>query len=796
MKKVTLIFILTFGFITMTFAQSIESISGTVINSKNGRLFGNVMMISPDDSTLITGISFLEGKFELLNLNSQKVLLKLTSLEFQDTYISVEYEDTKNVDLGEILVLESQIFLEELVITSKSALVTENADGSIEVKVENTNLATSTSVVEILSKSPSIVYNADGDIEVFGKGAAIIFINGIRVTNERLSTLSPSNVEKIEIISNPGPRYDAEGNSVINIITKRNMDEGAKATIKNYYSYGEFAGYDNRTNIDYSYSKDRWIVNSNYGLLVGNERQIKTTTRTRNEADDFFNSESKIDWQNENNNFSNYDFGVQYNSSNDKYLSLQYTGAYEDLGGDQLNDNTIIDNETGIYNSTITQEDLTLKNTLSANYYVKTDSLGSNIFVGSQYSSYINNFDNDIEESNTIDEVKKNMLINNVGENNTKIFSAQVDYTKVFENGDMLEIGGKIGYVNINSNNTFFDITEDGMNINGEGSSNNFEYSEKVPAGYLNFKGSLTDNINYSAGLRSEWTDYSLITSVDGGKIIEDNYINVFPSASLSAKLSNSTTAYLTYSSRISRPSYIVLNPFVVYQDAFTSIQGNPNLQPAKVHAIELGSAFNGWSLKTGYNYTIDQTYGGAFQSEENSREYILRRANLSTQHVYFASLSKNISVKWWRSINTISTGYNDLIDDTNIFKIAANTPYYYLYSQNSFDIEDWITIYLTGWYQSDKQDGIYLRKNQSSINIGFEKKLFNNALQCNLDFNDVFHDIRADGEYKVGRTDIIYANTYSTNYVRFSMSYNFGELKKSNYKNKDVGKSETNRAQ
>lgn len=795
MKKLSVVLVLFICSIVTTKAQSIESVSGVVINSNNERLFGNVIMIAPDDSTFITGTSFLEGKFELLNLNNQEVMLKLASLEFQDIYISIEYEGNKNIELGDIVVSESQILLEELVVTSKSALVKENPDGSIEVKVENTNLATSTSVVEILSKSPGILTNPEGGVEIFGKGAAIIFLNGIRISSERLSSLSPSNVDKIEIISNPGPRYDAEGNSVINIVTKRNTDEGSKGAIKNYYSYGDFAGYNNRTNIDYNYSKGKWSVNSNYGILTGNERQVKTTTRTRNEANDFFNSEVKIDWQNENNNFSNYDFGVQYNGADNKYLSIQYTGAYEDLGGNQFNNNSITDNETGIYNSAIAKEILTLKNTLSANYYAKTDSLGSNIFIGSQYSSYLNDFDNDIEEASTVDELTIQTLINNVGENNTEIYSAQVDYVKVFKNRTSLEIGGKIGFANINSNNIFFKIDEDGSIIQGETSSSNFEYNERVPAGYLNIKGSLVGNVNYSAGLRTEWTDYSLTTSVEGGRVIEDSYINLFPNASLSTTLSNNATAYLSYSSRINRPSYTVLNPFIIYQDAFTSIQGNPNLNPAKVHAIELGGALNGWSLKTGYNYTIDQIYGGAFQSEENSREYVLTRANLSMQHVYFASLSKNISVNWWRSINTISASYSNLIDDTGVFKIAKNTPYFYLYSQNSFDIQDWISIYLTGWYRSDKQDGIYLRKNQSSVNIGLEKKFFTDALKCNLDFNDVFHKITADGAYEVGGTDIIYANTYSTNYVRFSVSYNFGKLKKSNYTNKDVGKSLTNRA-
>ncbi|GAA4271391.1 outer membrane beta-barrel protein [Aquimarina gracilis] len=796
LKVIVLSLCLTLSYVTST-AQSIETISGNVVNSKSEVLLGNAILLSSKDSTVITGTSFFAGKFDLVNLNEKKAILKLTSLEFQDKFIDIEYIDNSNIDLGNIVVTEAQYELEEVAIVSKSSLVKEKPDGSVEVKVANTTLATSTSVNEILSKSPSIVVNEDNEIGVFGKGNAIIFINGIRVANERLSTLSPSNIEKIEIIGNPGPRYDAEGNAVINIITKRNIDEGSKGAIKNYYSYTDFAGYQNRTNIDYNYAKGKWSFNSNYGLIVGKDRQILETTRSRNEVGDVFNSDIETDWQYDYENLSNYGLGIQYNFSNESYISVQYTGGYEELGGGLTSDNTITDVEVGIYTSDLLQDDVTLKNTINANYYSKIDTLGSNLFIGSQYASYNNDFDNNINESNIISGIENNARINNVGENNIDIFSAQLDYTKMFKNDYALEMGIKYGYVNINSNTTFFDIDNEGNLILDEQLSSNFDYDERVPAGYINFKGTIKKGMNYSLGMRTEFTDYTLFSSVDGGVIVEDDYINFFPNASFSAKLSDKASTYLTYSSRIKRPPYNRLNPFVVYQDVFTSIRGNPDLQPSIVHAIELGGTYKKWSLKLGYNYTKDPIYGGAFQSQENPSEYILQRANLSREHSYFASLSKNINLKWWRSINTASISINDLIEDEGVFQVSGDIePYFYLYSQNSFDVKDWFTIYLTAWYLGDKRDGIYLRKDQSSVNMGLEKKLFNNTVTCNIDFNDIFNEYRADGEYRVGITDVTYANTYNANYFRFSVSYNFGNLKKSKYKNKDVGKSETRRAQ
>ena len=783
---------------TISYAQTIESITGNVVDADQQALFGNAMIVSPADSSIITGTSFLKGTFELLHLNEQKVLLKLTSLEFQDTFLTIRYEGAERIELGDIVVASTQNELEEVVVTAKSALVREKADGSLEVSVANTILATSTSVDDLLSRSPGVVYNADGEIGIFGKGAAIIFINGVRVSTDRLTALSPTAIETIEIISNPGPRYDAEGNAVINIITKANSEQGGQGSVKNYYSYSDFVGYDNRTNVDYHYARGNWSANANYGLQLGHNRHIQRTSRTRNAPgdDNFFRSTIKNDWQYEYDNFSNYGLGAQYNVGANHYFSVQYTGAYEKLGGWQLSDNTIEDRQRIVYNTNIARDDRTWKNTVNANYHRPTDSVGSYLFIGSQFASYIDNFDNDISEASTVAQEDRLALINNTGGNEISIFSTQLDYEKVLNRRYSLEGGGKFGYVYINSSTTFFNIGENDARTRDDALSSSFEYHERVPAAYLNLKRKMRRSINYSIGLRAELTDYTLFTSIDGSSTIADTYLNVFPNASLTVQLTEQVNAYFTYAARIVRPPYQTLNPFVVYQDALTSIRGNPNLQPSRVHALEVGGAWTGFSLKLGYNYTIDPIDGGAFQSEDNPREYVLQRVNLSERHAFFGTLSKNINLAWWRSNNTATLSFDRLFDETGVFTTNNSEPYYYLYSQNSFDIKDWITFYLTAWYLSDKRDGINFEKDYSSVNVGVEKKLLGNALTCNLDFNDVFYRVRASGEYRVGQTDVIYDNVWNTQYIRFSVSYNFGNLRKSNYQNKDVGESETQRVQ
>ena len=781
---------------TIAYGQAIQSITGRVINAEGRALFGNAIIMAPEDSSMIQGTPFFEGDFELSELSHRQVLLKLSSLAFQDTYLTVTYEGQARVNLGDIVVAEAENELDEVMVVGQRSLVSEKADGSLEIQVANTTLATSTSVNEILGKSPGVVMNEDDEISIFGKGAAIVFINGLRVENERLSTLSPSNIESIEIISNPGPRYDAEGNAVINIITRRNVDQGAKGMVKNYLSYSDFGGPQNRTDLNYSYSRPRWTLNGNYAYLTGKDRRILETTRTRNTSEDFFRSDLITDWQYEYNTFSNYGVGLQYSIHANHYWSFQYTGAYEAMGGEQLSRNAITDREVGIYKSTLQRDDQTLKNNASANYYIQTDSLGSNLFVGAQYASYHDDFNYDISQNSTVEGGQRDDLILNTGFNDTDILSVQADYSQVFNDKYQLELGVKYSKAAIRSNTAFFDIAEDESRTRDDALSNDFDYDERVPAAYANLKGNLNAGVNYSVGLRGEYTDYALTTSVDGGKLMEDQYVNLFPNASVNASFSEEANGYLTYASRIIRAPYDALNPFVLYQDAFTSIQGNPDLQPSVVHAIELGGAYRGWGLKTAYTHTKDPIDGGAFQSDEDPRVYILQRTNLSQGDTYTATLSKNINLAGWRSINNGSISYSNLIDDAQRFEMGENRPYYYLYSQNSVDIKDWFTLYVTGWYLSNKRDGINNEKDLSSVNVGLEKKLWHDQLVVNLDFNDIFHEVRYDGEYTLGQTDIVYANTVNTNYVRLSLTYNFGKLKEVSYQNKNVGESETQRAQ
>ena len=776
--------------------QQIHSISGTVSLDREESIYGNAIALNPEDSTILTGSPIIDGKYRLDGLDVKQLILKLSSLSFEDHLVLIEYNGKTDVQLDNIQLRALTETLGEITVKARKPIVIEKADGSIEIKISDTNLANSTSTLELIGKSPGIVLDNSGNINVFGKGQAIIFLNGMRVSNDILNTLAPAQIESISLLTNPGARYDAEGQAVVEIITKAGLrSEGEKALIKNTFTYAPFGGPQNRSDLNYQLAKDKWVMTGNYAFLKGEHRHILETTRERNNNEDYFLSDLYTDRQFDLEHESSYSLGAQYSFKADQYISIQYNGAYELLGGEQYSKNKIKYQQEGIYESNVALDEINRRNNLSGNFFHKNREANSTLFVGMQYAAFEHGFDNFIEQISTIEGNQELEEIINQGQKQTVTWSSQIDYEKSLYKSIGLSIGLKYQMANIQSFTDFFNVLPDQGSEKIESISNSFNYVEHVPAAYFSIAGDLSEGIHYKLGIRSEYTDYTLASSLAEGGPVKDSYLNLFPNLSINLSLKEHASAFLNYSSRISRAPYDRLNPFVVYQDAFTSIQGNPELKPSVAHTMELGGNKYGWGVKTAYTYVIDPQDGGAFQSKDDPRVYILQRTNLSRQHLYNLSLTKNIDLKWWNSSNTLSVSHSQLIDDLDRYGAVGIQPYVYLHSQNSFPLKNNFTLFLTAWYLGDKRDGASHEKDLSQVNLSLQKKFWQQKAFVALEVNDIFHQLRYDGIYRLGETDIVYFNTMNSQNIRLSFSLQFGKLKQLDFYNKDVGESATSRA-
>ncbi len=774
-------------------AQQINSISGKVVNAKNEPLMGNVMILSTIDSSLLKATSFQSASFELPGINQKAVLLKLTSLQFADTVIKIEYNGQEHINLGNISIKESWALLNEVQVTSKAPMVRYRPNGSVEVNVANTILATSTSASEILSRSPNIMIDEAGQVSVLGKGEAIIYLNGKRITREQMNAIPTSQISRIEIISNPSARYDAEGKAVINIITKVNMQEGIMGTASQHITTSNFWGTNANTFFDISYMKGKFSLVANYGLQLGKSREFLHTIRTRPVGVDYMNSDLTIDWRRKFNNYSNFGLGAQYNISEGNSILLAYNGYVEKQGGGQHSENIITTNtEESFYLSDLNVGQMRQNHTLVLNFNKAIDTLGSTFFIGSQYSYFNSKTDDFIDEYGTTNGVENSRLLNNNTGTKISIFTTQADYTKVFNARNKLDMGIKFSYASDKSATDFL-VAETGQGYKlDSGMSNNFRYTENVPAAYINYSGIISKKIDFSIGARGEWTNYNLNTSFSNGSIIKNNYFNVFPNLAFSTTLHDLKLRF-SYASRITRPRYQGLNPYIIYQDRFTSIQGNPYMVPEKVQAFEIGINYKKYDFRVGYNYAVNPLTAAALRGD-SANSYVLKGINLDKSHTLFASLSKSLNISWWSSLNTATLTYGKFIDSKFDYVFTRSKPDIYLYTSNTFDVKKLFKVQLLAWYMSNRSNGRY-ENQRSTVTLGIEKSFIKNTLKLSLTANDIFHQSHASGTYDVGQTFVFYDRSYNTNYFRFIASYNFGKIKKSNYKIRSTGQTESGRA-
>jgi hypothetical protein len=581
-----------------SYAQDLHKVSGRVVNRDGEPLMGNVVALSVKDSSFLKGNSFLEGVFELSELSAKEVLVKLTSLQFQDTLFHVVFTERQPADLGVIVVNDRSQTLGEVEIVGSAPLFNARPDGVMEINVANTVLATSNSVSEILSRSPNVISDDNG-ISVFGKGQAILYLNGKRITPERLSSISASQVKSVEIIANPSAVYDAEGRAVINIITKDDLPEGYRAIAQQHVSWADFAGTMTSTIFNLNYKKRKVDIAGNYDLRLGDDRERLNTTRARQPENDYLNSDVLWDRRREYANVSKYSLGVSYDLNGRGYASLEYNGSYENTDDQTQNRNHIITAaEDGQYGSRAIRAGLIRNNSLTMNVNTVFDSLGSSFFAGGQLSQFRSALRDNITEINVVNDQEISRLLKSNQNSEITIFNPQVDLVKVYTGGGKLGIGAKLSYAQTLSDLRFYRSAEENEFEPDLQRSNDFEYRETVPAAYIQYDGTFNKTVTYGFGIRSEWTHYTLFTTAQDQGMFRSDYVNLFPNAQINVALSQ-LKLRASYTSRITRPAYQTLSPSLIYQDAFTSMEGNPNLRPEKTHSLELGATFNMFDLES-----------------------------------------------------------------------------------------------------------------------------------------------------------------------------------------------------
>ncbi|MDB5128979.1 TonB-dependent receptor [Mucilaginibacter sp.] len=771
MKSTFLLFLCLLTSISL-YAQ-VKSISAKVTDASGSPLTGN-FLLTDTVGKLIRSSSFT-GNIAITDLNNTRLRLKLSSFIFTDTTINIEYAGKTEVDLGTIVPVENTTMLGQVSITSSAPLMRYGNNGNLEVNVAGTILASSSSVTEILSRTPGLTVN-EGVISLQGKGEAIIYLNGTLIPSERLAGIPTSQITKIEIIANPSARYDAGGRAVINITTKAPGGDGLSGRLSQHLTTSDFAGTNTNNFVDLGYTGNKLSLSANIALLKGSGRELLYTVRTRPDPSDYLNSALTTDWNRDFNVYATYGLGARYRFSSGSVLSLSYSGNRDHLGGTVDSRNRITTLTTdNTYGSSIVRDELRKNNTIIADFTKTTDTLGSGIFFSAQYSGYRTGNDDQIEEFGGT----APRYLQNAFSQRLNIASIQADRTKCFKKNLKLETGLRFSNVGNNSDTQFLiGNSLDGPYLPDATLSSIFGYNETIAAAYASFSAN-AGKMGIILGFRSEWTTYKLSTSAGKGQDFSKEYLNIFPNLQLDLPLENGNKLRASYNARITRPRYQALNPFVMYQDPFTTIEGNPNLVPEKAHAFELSANFKKTEVKMAYTYTIDPLSGAALRGS-TPESYVLKSINISHDHTFLASITRPFSIgDWWQSINTASITYGRAFDDNYGYATGKVKPQAYVYSSNTFSLKHGIKLQLLAWYLGDRYYGIRHDDKRSIVTAGIEKSILKGNLKVGLTANDIFNRSISEGDYNVGKTQVYYNRRYGNNHFKLTATYRFGGIER-----------------
>lgn len=741
-----------------------------------------------DSSLVKLSISTSTGQFEFSTIPPGNYFISVSHVGYLSRNSAVFEVKPDSLSLvPAILLPQASRELKEAVIASRKPLVEVKPD-KIVLNVEGSVNDVGQDALELLRKSPGVTLDKDNNLSLSGKNGVQVYVDGRpsylsgSALANYLKTFQSSSIESIEIISNPGARYEAAGNAgIVNIRVKKNKGFGTNATINAGYNISTYSKYnggisfnhrDKSINIfgDYSYNHS---LNETYASMF------------RTQLDTQFLQHSTLLAVN---NSHNYKAGLDYFIGDKSTLGFVVSGIFYDY--------TIRTNGTTpiVYIPTHTTDRILQANNqthgqnntfnVNGNYHY-ADSSGHQLDVNADYGLY-HLRSNQLQPNNYFDSTGKNLLYSNIytilSPTDISIYSLKADYEQNILKG-RLGFGAKVSYVT--SGNDFREYNVYGQQeVLDSLRSNNFNYKENINALYANYNRTLKGWI-LQAGLRAENTN---IKGTSTGYKIEGSdyrpydssftrqYTDLFPSASVTFNKDPMRQWTLNYSRRIDRPAYQDLNPFEFKLDDYTFSKGNILLRPQYTHSVGLTFLYK-YTLTATLNYSHIKDLSTTLVDTTEQSKAIIYKKNLATQDITSLNISYPFQYKWYSlffnvtgfySLNKADFGTGRVID-LNVFNTS-------IYTQHDFRLRgDW-TVELTQYYVSPNIWQATLRsRSMWSLDAGLQKSLFKGQASFKVSVSDIFNTLHWTATSNFAGQYIKTTGGYESRQLKLNFTYRLG---------------------
>lgn len=755
-------------------------------------IFANLALYNSADSLLKkVETSDENGRFQMQGLSAGNFYLVATYVGMADLKKEgITLEKGQQLDLGKLSFSPAAVELVQATVTADRAMVEVKPDRTV-FNVQGTINSTGSDAIELLRKAPGVTVDNNDNVNVLGRAGVMVYVDGKRLPlggqdlANYLKSLTADQIDRIDIITNPGAKYEAEGNAgIIDIHLKKDENLGANGSVNLTGSKGRYEQL--------------------FGSATGNYRnKFMNVFATLGGADGkgyndmYFTSEQNGLFLDESNKNINEWKNVNFRIGTDFFLGKKHVIGFLVSGMenvvDRQNTNRIALSQLSApeaIDSVLIAENTAKDDRSNYSYnlnYRFDNAKGRTLNIDLDYGSYETIGDR-YQPNRYYDAAEQNLLSENIDLFNTStgidIYTFKLDFEEKLLGG-VFGIGTKLSRVD--SDNLFIFSDEiNGVPVQNDEFSNRFDYTENVYAGYLSYVRPINQKWNFSAGLRAEQTDATGDLQAFLPELEEEpvdlNYLSWFPNVGLTYQAAPMHSINLNYGRRINRPDYNVLNPFNNRLSELSYEKGNPRLNPEIVNNLELGWTYAyRFNFKLGYSRTTDQITRLIAPDTADIRSSYITWENLASQTIWSFNASLPFEVrKGWNAYFNFSASHIDnqaTYPDGGVVDVQAYT--YNIYTQQTFDLPWKLKGEISGWFSGPGVwGGVFLYENSWSLNLGLQRKFLNDQLSVRLSANDLFYESGWEGYsdynglYSEGR------GNWDSRRVSMSLNYNFGNQK------------------
>ncbi|WP_142688153.1 outer membrane beta-barrel family protein [Chitinophaga polysaccharea] len=756
----SLIFFFSF---TVAYAQHTCALSGVVKSLEQPIAYAEACLMKHDSILVKCSYTDTTGTF-LLNADTGSYKLVIRSmgkiLHTQQLKLSQdERMGTIHLNLSKDL--------EAIVVTGNKSLIQRKVDRLV-FNLEHSIASKGTDLTQSLALVPMLRVSESG-VSIIGKSGVSIMVNEkiLNISGEDLMnylrSIRSDDVTKVEVITTPPAKYEAEGNSgMINIVLKRNPNLGWSGNVSTSYAQTTYPGINNTATINYQ------------------SKKLNTTLRLKQYDRSVYATED-IDVIGKNSILSNDSRkdtykGVGGNLGMDYKINTGSTiGFIYDVS--EIRTNMDINNTTeyltqNIADSVLTtfsqHRNKTLAHTLNAYYEQKLNKKGGKLNLGFNYFS--NTPETNVDFKTASDKSTLLDTVNNYSHVKYRITSGQADLT-LPASWATTETGIKFTNIDNNSDVRYATLVNGGYKPDPI-RSNLFNYSEKNLAAYLILHKSVMEKWTMQVGLRYEYSwvnGYSLSTASRS----KSEYGKWFPSVYLSYVADQNNTFSISYSKRINRPNFRAVDPFKWYTNPNSYYTGNPLLQPSFNHNIELSYLYKGMLSFTLYGQ--QQVNGFGRLTEVTDALKVVNYKNYLTK--YDAGLNTGLSfkpLKWWENNTSVTVYYSD--SKSAIPEVVPQQGLAFYYSiNNTFTITRTVSCFVNFWHELANRQNNYYSNQLYGLSSGMRVSMLHNRLQVTASGDDLLKGLVSRGEVYYTNYTQTYHNYYDARKFTLSLTYTFG---------------------